>query len=52
MIIFFDEFVYIGHLKRWWKDLYQQPTMYEIGAFFLSHKMVVRRMKNKKRGDN
>ena len=22
-----------------------QPTMYEIGAFFLSHKMVVRRMK-------
>ena len=26
-----------------------EPTMYEVGAFFLSHKMTVKRMKNKRR---
>lgn len=35
----------------WWYHhwMYQQPSMYEVGAFFLSHKMVVKRMKNKRR---
>lgn len=32
-----------------WHDYWQQPSMYEVGAFFLSHKMVVKRMKNKRR---
>ncbi len=26
------------------------PSMYEVGKFFLSHKMVVRRCKNKRKG--
>ncbi len=32
-----------------WKDFIRQPSMYEVGAFFSSHKMCVRRMKNKLR---
>lgn len=43
----FDEFGMIG---RWWKEFNQSPSMYEVGKFFLSHRMVVRRMKNKRRG--
>lgn len=38
-----------GFLSHWWEDFYQQPSMYQVGAFFLSHKMVVKRMKNKRR---
>lgn len=35
--------------RREYYWMYQQPSMYEVGAFFLSHKMVVKRMKNKRR---
>ena len=42
----FDEFGMIG---RWWRDFHQQPSMYEVGAFFLSHKMVVKRIKNRRK---
>ena len=35
---------------RFWHDISTHQTrMYEVGAFFLSHKMVVKRMKNKRR---
>lgn len=45
----FDEY---GMIERWWKDLYQQPSMYEVGAFFLSHKMVIKRIKRKRKRGN
>lgn len=32
-----------------WRDFIRQPSMYEVGAFFSSHRMCVRRMKNKLR---
>jgi hypothetical protein len=35
--------------RREYYWMYKQPSMYEVGAFFLSHKMVVKRMKNKRR---
>jgi len=35
---------------RFWHDFSKyQVRMYEVGKFFLSHRMVVRRMKNKRR---
>ena len=38
-----------GHYD--WGDLVRQPSMYEVGAYFLSHRMVIRRNKlRRKRG--
>lgn len=34
---------------RYYDYLPMPPSMKEVGAFFLSHKMVVKRMKNKRR---
>lgn len=45
----FGLFDYIGDIRRWWKEFNQQASMYEIGAFFLSHRMVVKRYKMKRR---
>ena len=42
----FDEFGMIGRL---WKEFNQSPSMYEVGKFFLSHKMVIRRNKRKRK---
>ena len=40
----FDSF---GTIGRWWRDFNQQPSMYEVGKYFLSHKMIIKRNKNK-----
>ena len=42
----FNEFGMIGSLHDFLK--LNQPSMYEVGRYFSSHKAVVRRMKNKK----
>ncbi len=34
-----------GFLGHYWDNWFKQPSMYQVGAFFLSHKMVVRRNK-------
>ena len=44
----FNEYGMIG---RWYKAFYQQPSMYEVGTFFLSHKMIIKRIKNKRKRD-
>ncbi len=32
----------------WFKDWLKQPSMYEVGRYFLQHKFVVRRCKHKR----
>ena len=40
----FDEYA----IGRWWRDLYKQSSMYEIGKYFLQHKFVVKKCKHKR----
>lgn len=43
----FDEYGMIGSLRDFFK--LNQPSMYEVGRYFLTHKAKVRRNKNKKK---
>lgn len=42
-------FVEYGMIGHYWDDFFSRPSMYEVGRYFLSHKAVVRRIKNKRR---